>query len=108
MSKREITCLIVSDGTGATREFVVGQLDNGRKIVSITLRTMPIASAFLEPASYVVRMESTIEKRTSFGLVPPKHVLYLEFIDTEKEKEEKPLELRVAAAAGDSNGEAQE
>lgn len=101
MVKREIVCLIADD----KRIFRTGDLDTGRVVKSITLRTSPIASVFTDTLSYVVKMEA-VSKKVYHAIIPQKNVCYLEYVDVEMEKEEKPLELHAAASAGEPNGEA--
>jgi|WetSurSiteA1Bulk_404760.scaffolds.fasta_scaffold33835_2 hypothetical protein len=101
MVKREITCLISDD----KRIFKIGAVDSGRMTKSIVLRTTPITNVSTEPLSYVVKMESET-KKIHHAVIPQKNVCYLEYVDIETEKEEKPLELHAAASAGEPNGEA--
>jgi len=101
MVKREIICLISDD----KRIFKVGAVDSGRITKSIVLRTTPIANVSTELVSYMVKMESET-KKTHHAVIPQRNVCYLEYVDVEMEKEEKPLELHAAASTGEPNAEA--
>lgn len=98
---RTISTIINSD----KRVFKVGSLDDHRNVKRISLRTVPMAGIYIDCPSYLIEME-TEDKKINYGLIPHKDVVYLEFIDDTEEKKEKPLELRMAAAAGEPDGEA--
>jgi hypothetical protein len=103
--KREIICI----GTDDKRIFRVGGVDAGRITRAIVMKTTPMANVYTEIVSYVVTFLKTEseEKSECYAVIPHKNVTYVEFIEVEIEKkEEKPLELRIAAAAGESDGQA--
>lgn len=107
---------IISIATKGNKVFAADTSDTERTVVSITMKTSPIAGVCTEVVSYIVKFAPDMvmpqanlgAKKNAWVVIPGSSVSYIEYEEAVDGAEEKPIELRIAPDtidfAGESNG----